>query len=381
MYMTEYKNASDSDNEPFPVEPRYHPVNKVIRKVYDFLASAKLAMALLILILCCCVVGVTVYRGARAGEMIFGALWFNSILVLLVVNVACCFFGRIWYRKLTLITFGMILFHLSFVAILGGIVFNSLFYFRGLIRLTEGETLPTGQLQSYDAAEHGRFFNRARMKGETTLVKMHTGFKVNGADKRVAYEIALGEGKAKNQGILYVTKAFDNNGFSYFRDKEGYTVLTTISDKQGRELYGTYIPLQSYKQKGDSYLYSTGTKDTPENIPFPQSQMKPLIGLQVSYLPSALKEKSGDALFQVWSLKPDGTPVDKPSATGKAAVGATFDVGEYRVAVKEVRYWAGMTVRYEPGKPIILTSLWVGLFGMILTTVGRILKGRAISKR
>ena len=167
--MTEFSRMPEPGTEQFPLEPNYHPVNRIARKVYDALASAKLAMALLVVILACCVVGVTVWREERAGQMIFGTLWFNGILVLLVVNVACCFFGRVWHRKLTLITFGMILFHMSFVTVFAGIIYNSLFFFRGTIRLTEGETLPNGALESYDAVDMGRFFRMALLKGETTL--------------------------------------------------------------------------------------------------------------------------------------------------------------------------------------------------------------------
>jgi len=87
--------ATETEDEAYPVEPRYHPIHKIPRKIYDFLASAKLAMLLLVTILLTCIIGVTVLRGDESGRMIFGAIWFNAILVLLVVNVACCFFGRI----------------------------------------------------------------------------------------------------------------------------------------------------------------------------------------------------------------------------------------------------------------------------------------------
>jgi hypothetical protein len=33
-----------------------------------------------------------------------------------------------------------------------------------------------------------------------------------------------------------------------------------------------------------------------------------------------------------------------------------------------------MNVRYEPGKPIVLTSLWVALGGLIITFIGRMQK-------
>ena len=175
---------TEPENEVFPIEPRYHPIHKIPRKIFDFLASSKLAMVLLILILGCCVAGVTILRQQKAYTLIFDTLWFNGLLVLLMVNVACCFFGRIWGRKVTIISFGMILFHLSFVAMFAGIVYNSLFYFRGSMRLTEGETLLNGERQSYDNIERGRFFKLSWLKGETTLNSLHIAYKVDGVDKR-----------------------------------------------------------------------------------------------------------------------------------------------------------------------------------------------------
>lgn len=363
--------------ETYPVEPRFHPVNRVARRIYDFLASARLAMALLVIILACCVTGVTVWREAEAGRMIFATLWFNGILMLLVVNVACCFFGRIWGRRVTVISFGMILFHLSFVAVFLGIVFNSLFCFRGIIRLTEGETLVNSDAATYDSYEKGSFFTFSKLRGSTTLVKLHTGYKVDGKDKQVAYEVAVGEAADVSHSMVYVTNKLEYHGVSYFREKDGYSPLVSLSDRQGNELYAALLPLQSFKQKNSSFLYTTGSKEKPDLVPFPHPPEKPLMALQLTYRPSKLKERGGDAHFKLYPLDDKGMPlVEKSFAEGEAAVGNVFDVDEYRLSVKEIRYWAAMTVRYEPGKPFILASLWIGLAGMIITTLGRIARGR-----
>ncbi len=354
---------------------------KILRKTYSFLTSKKLAIGLLITILVCCVIGVTIIRGARAWTLIFNTLWFNGILVLLVVNIAFCFFGRIWGRKLTIVSLGMILFHLSFVFMLGGIIYNSMFYFRGLIRLTEGETLPSGDPGSYDYEDHGRFFDFSKLEGETTLIKMHKGYKLDGSDKQVAYEVAVGEGRSKKQGIIYITHKLEHNGFGYFREKEGYALLIMLYDKRGRELYGAYVPLQSFKQKGDQFLYTTGTKDGPGSFPFPQNPLQPMFALQSAYHPSFLKERAGEASFQVWPLAAsDAGHGIKPMAEGRAVIGRMVKAGDYHLSAREVRYWVGMTVRYEPGKPIVLASLWVGLSGMIMTFIGRMRKGRGNGK-
>src|SRR5512138_3011950 len=114
---------------PAPAEPSAGRGQGHVGRAYAFLVSPRLAIALLVGVLACCVVGVTVYRGERAWQLIFSTLWFNGLLVLLAISSAAAFFTRIWRRKLTLVSAGMILFHLSFVGVLAGAVYNSLFHF------------------------------------------------------------------------------------------------------------------------------------------------------------------------------------------------------------------------------------------------------------
>lgn len=377
MPELDIKPGTDTDVEHFPLEPRYHPVNMVVRKIYDFFASSKLAMVLLVSILACCLVGVTFLREQRSGELIFDTFWFNALLVMLVVNVACCFFGRIWGRKITIISFGMILFHLSFVAMFVGIIYNSMFFFRGSMRLTEGETVQNGERQSYDTVARGRFFNLLWLKGETTLNALHLGYQLDGLDKKRAYDITVRDGDAEKQGIIYLTKNLEYNGFRYFPDQEGYSVLTVLYDKKGKELYGAYLPLQSLKQNGKANFYTTGTKSGPGVVPFPHDPEKPLFDLQVAYRPDPIKEKLGYAFFLVRPLGSAAEKMDRNAfEKSKTALGATFDAGDYYLSAKEARYWVSMKVSYEPGQPVVLGSLWVGLLGMIITTVGRMMKGR-----
>ena len=350
------------------------PRSGAFRRIYSVIASAKLAIALLITILGCCAVGVTFLRGPRADVLIFRALWFNSLLVLLAVNVAFCFFGRIWGRKLTFVSFGMILFHVSFILMLGGNIYNSLFYFKGTMRLTEGEILSNMQLENYDSVEGGRFFNIAKLKGETTLIKMHKNYKVDDREKGVGYENSVGDGLAKQQGVAYVLENIDYNGFRYMKEKEGYSPLIILSDKKGQELYGCYVPLQSLKQKNGAYLYSTGTKEGPGDFPFPQPPMKPLFGLQFAYRPDLNEDRPGMVFFQVWPLSAYIRPgqEEKPFAVGKAAVGKKFRAGDYYIEAREVRYWASMKVLYDPGQWIILSGFWAGFTGLMLTWSGRL---------
>jgi len=350
------------------------------RRAFLVISSPRLAIALLIAVLACCVVGVTVFTPEPAWRLIFNTLWFNGLLSLLAMSSGLTFFGRIWGRRLTLISVGMILFHVSFMAMLGGVVFNSLFHFKGVLRLTEGETLPNGDPASYDTIELGRFFDFARLRGETTLVRMHRGYLVDGQEKRVAYEITVGEGAAKATATIYMTQNLDHGGVRYLVAKEGYSVGVVLHDRLGQEQYGAMVPLQSLKHGEGSYLYTTGNSKEPGSFPFPPPPDRAAILLQVGYVPDQAQDRAGQVEFFTWP--PEGAAgQEKPAASGKVAVGGTFDAGAYRLEAREVRYWVGMTVRHDPGLMVILTSLWAGLAGMTMTFAGRIWQDAKREKR
>ena len=346
----------------------------LFRKLYDVLRSTKLALALLLVILCACVIGVTAFPAGKSKALIFSSLWFNGLLVLLVLNVGFCFFGRIWRRKVTLISIGMILFHLSFVALFLGIVYDSLFYFTGAIRLTEGETLDMAEPRSYDRAAWGRFFDHdAKLKGQITLHRLYPRYEVKGENKGVANEITVGAPPDIKRGMTYVTGHVTHRGMKYYRKKDGFSPLIILRDKDGNELFGAYSPIQSLKQADGTYLYTTGTAQGPGTIPFPQIPGEhPLIDLQFTYYPDKEKDRTGEVLFQVQQFNP-GSHADMPGERykEKAAFGEKVKAGDYFLSLNEVRYWASLDVHYNPGLPVILTSFWIGLGGMVLTTGAR----------
>jgi hypothetical protein len=365
-----------------PAPPR--PSRGVARRLFEVISSPRLAIGLLVGVLACCVVGVTALSAERAWTLIFTTLWFNGLLVLLALSSGLTFLARTWGRKLTLIQVGMILFHVSFMSLLGGVVFNSLFHFKGVLRLTEGETLPNGEPASYDTLEGGRFFDFSRLRGETTLVKMHRDYQVDGKNKRVAYEIAVGEGSARTTAIIYVTQNLDHAGVRYLVSKEGYSIGVVLHDAQGRELYAAMVPLQSLPRGEKAFLYTTGSATEPGAFPFPPPPDTAALLLQVSYVPDQQQDRAGTVELATWKAagpgpgsaagagheKVEGS--DEPSATGKVAVGGTLEAGQHLIEAREVRYWVGMTVRHDPGLMVILSSLWAGLGGMTMTFIGRI---------
>jgi len=105
------------------------------------------------------------------------------------------------------------------------------------------------------------------------------------------------------------------------------------------------LPLQSLKQKDESYLITSGTKEGQRSFPFPMSPDKPEMAVLLTYRPDPKNLRTGDAVFQIWpNTETEPKAEEKPSAVGKAKVGAKFDAGKYDISVKEVRFWVGMRV-------------------------------------
>ena len=347
----------------------------LFKKLVALLRSTRLALVLLIVILVSCLVGVVVVPLDAGKEFVFSSLWFNGLLTLLVVNTAFCFFRVSRFRTITVVSAGLIIFHASFVLLAVGIVYNNLFFFKGAIRLTEGETLRIGESQSYDWATWGRFFDHGKLMGRITLHKLYPRYLVNGKNKGVANALSIDDGARRIQGVAYTTHHVAYKGFRYFRARDGFSPLIILGDRDGNELYGAYVPLQSIPQenKENKYLYTTGTASEAGSIPFPPYPTAALFNVQIVYHLPIKVDGVKRVSFRVWQRNP-GAPdaTGKELLQGEAALGEKIAVGDYVLSMKAVRYWASLDVHYSPGLPLILSSFWVGLGGIALTTITRI---------
>lgn len=346
----------------------------MLQKIFEVLRSKLLALALMLLILVVITVATVFLPDQIAHQLVFSSLWFNGLLVLLVLNTACCFFSRIHRRGWTLVSTGMIIFHLSFVSMFAGIIIDSLFHFKGSLRLTEGESISMASPTGYDRVIVGRFFKQSWLRGDVNFLKMHTDYMVGNEKKGPACEISVVEGTRLASTVIYPTHHLEFNGFKFFRDKEGYAPLFMLSARNGKELYGGYVSLQSFKQKDGTYIYTTGTKQYgPGSADFPQIQSVPqLFKIQFTYHPPKSEKGVAEASFRVWEhdkWKNDG---QGPLVfEGVAPLGEKVIFGDYGLSMKEVRYWASLDVLYNPGQLTVFISYWTALAGLSLSLLGR----------
>ncbi len=95
-------------------------------KLINLLSSTKVALVLLVLISLSCVVGVSMPPGVGK-EAVYSSLWFNLVLVTLIVNIVFCIIKRTSILRLS--QAGTTIFHLGLVALFVGVVYDQLFFF------------------------------------------------------------------------------------------------------------------------------------------------------------------------------------------------------------------------------------------------------------
>lgn len=331
----------------------------------------------MIMIMAVILVATTILPGQVGQRLVFRSVWFNALLVLLILNTAFCFFSRIHLRGWTLVSAGLIIFHLSFVAIFVGVIIDSLFYYRGVLRFTEGESISFSDPNAYDEEYWGRYFDHGWMRGDVAYRRHLADYKVGNKNKGTAFEISVMDGERQAAGVIYPARHLSFNGFRFYQDTAGFSPLFILYDKQGKELYGAYTSLQNYKQKDGSYIFTTGVKNGEQaSAEFPQiPNMPPLFKIQFTYHPPTRPDGQKKASYKVWEYdKNMKNGEGKFLYAGSAQLGEKVAFGDYALAMKDVRHWASINVLYNPGLPLILASLWAGLGGLVMTAVARLRK-------
>ena len=110
----------------------------LLRKMYHFFSSVKLAIPVMISLLICSVIGTIIesrYNAEYAGLVIYKSWWFLLILLLLGVNITLATVTRLPWKKRHL---GFLVTHLGMITLLVGSVLTMKFGLDGTMQIVEG---------------------------------------------------------------------------------------------------------------------------------------------------------------------------------------------------------------------------------------------------
>ncbi len=257
--------------------------------------------------------------------------------------------GRLRAVKNRLSPLATVLFHASFLVVLGGSVLANLTRFEGTVDLGEGETF-SGERSQYSKPPRAARYAReplARFQVE------HIEPEIVG-DMPVRVQVKLRDGSFRSRTIDVNAPYEAEDGTSFVFKDLGLAPLFVVVDGEGNEVGGAFMRLELMNGRTDRFqlmgqqfearLFPDWILEGGEDATRSQEMHNPALRL-------TLFTKTGNRFSR--TLKP----------------GDAMELGPYRLFFPKWRYWVRLYVRSERGMGIVFAG-----FGLAaLALIGRLL--------
>lgn len=293
---------------------------------------------------------------------VFHSPLFLAVILLTALNTLTCTILQLFKRKngggAIIKTTGFALLHLSLLVLFAGGFASTAFSLDGYIVLTEGQ-------QFSERPNHYVRLSKGPLRTAT-----HRGFTMKlercsaeySPDWRLLQIHAQLRPGLKNQGDTGLLTAGINHpaeysGFSFTLDQTGFSPLIRFS-KDNRVIFESYIALKTL-QEGHFREY----RDTIRT-PLPGKTIITLFPDHALAADGVLKktgEEPGDPVLLVEMADNNGNV----NWHRHVKLGESIELGSYRLEFAGLRRWASFRVMEDPGYPIILIGLWLGIAGLV----------------
>lgn len=289
--------------------------------------------------------------------------------------------------------FGNIVFHLSFVFMLAGLGWNSLWGYRGDVIVVEGAAF-SNNLTQYDDFRAGAAFRPTDLAPFTVWVdqfrvRFETGEVQRGAAREFTAQVrvATDASSEPEPRTVEVNHPLDVAGAQIHLVGHGYAPVVTVTDPRGEVAFSG--PVVFLPQDGN--FTSLGVVKAPDARPR-------YLGFEGFFLPTAIVDAGGprsvfpDALapemfLNVWtgepraetgrpesvySLSKDGLEqmrgADGRIITFRIAPGQVVDLPDgSTLSFDDWRRWTKLQVSDEPGLWLVITAVGVAVAGVMLS--------------
>lgn len=299
---------------------------------------------------------------------VFHSIPFLVIIFLLAVNTLTCtvlhvvkeggfaaFKGQGMVKRV-----GFVVLHLSLLILLTGGFLSTAVRMAGYIVLTEGQGL---------REEHRSYVRLA--KGPLRR-EQHRGFiirlnKVQVEYERKYYPVAitsnidiLDNRKKMAEAAIKVNHPFTYRGITYTQDQTGFSPRLIIREKAGgRLLLDSFIALKTFR-KGKEREYR-------DFLPLPFFKHRVIVTLYPSFSRiDGRVQKNGEQpanpLLLIEMEEKPGQVLYK----GDVPLKGSTTVGDYSFTFAGLRRWSAFKVVQDPGYPIVLMGLWLGIGAILL---------------
>ncbi len=250
---------------------------------------------------------------------------------------------------------GSIVFHLALLIILTGIVLNGLFRFDGAFGVTEGQTV-LDEPGAYLRVEKGILNRGPAGSFALTLERIDRDHPVGDATTEAAFvdvrEIGDQEGVS---GLVRINHPFIWEGVEFhYGARTGVSPEILVLDTAGETAFRSFVRLRVGE--------SEGLKVHEGSVKLPLDGMEVLLRIMDRDMIDApatdhvAVTRSGAVLFE-----------------GDLARGDTVGVADYHITMPRVRAWCDVHVVRNPWLAMVFTGFWVGLAGLLISILPRVL--------
>ncbi|UCG49366.1 MAG: cytochrome c biogenesis protein ResB [Phycisphaerales bacterium] len=277
---------------------------------------------------------------------------------------------------------GFLLLHLSLVLLLAGGFWSAATKLSGFVVLTEGQQF-TETHAGYLWIAEGPFRPKRHKGFVASLREVRTDYeqKTYQVDVSSSLDILAG-GKKVAEGTIRFNVPFVHQGLSFTQHDVGFSPRLRICDRRtGKLMLDSFVALKTFHGADES--------EYRDFLPLPFLENRVIITLYPDFSDDNGKlRKTGDEPENPLLLvETEGQPGHVLSRE-RLPKGGSIDVGRYTLSFTDLRRWASFRIVADPGYPVVLASLWLGVAALLLRYVpdlwrwfdprGRIVEGAVI---
>lgn len=274
-------------------------------------------------------------------------------------------------------SWGLPLFHVSLLIILMWAVISLGFSSKGVVEITEGQTIQENH-QAYRYLEEGRFFQEAHGNFSITLEKMEVKYKADGPPEDANATLLFKTAQDSQEQVLNKSQEGRFKGFNLYLSKLGYAPLLIIKDTSGKWITGNFYNVAPSKdESGELYREEINFPETGmvvklrfypnltgKDNPQQQNAYTPLNpGIDIEVLVPA-KEKLND---QEKATSGDSTQGNyQVDYQGTVRLGETVKLSNYQLEFPELRRYGEFIIARNFGVTVIFAGFWLAVISLLI---------------
>jgi cytochrome c biogenesis protein ResB len=269
-------------------------------------------------------------------------------------------FRTVWRIEKTLLKVrhvGSIVFHLALLVVIAGVLLNNLFRFTGVFGMTEGQVV-RDVASDYMRQTTGLLRQERPGKFHLRLDKVDRFREVgNAVTEEVLVHLMPTDGSPPVAAGVRTNRPLQWNGLEFhLGGVTGYSPELVILADDGRLLLQGFVRLKATRKEASF-----------EHEDFVRLEDEDLV-VRIGVRPDPQNPQVAGRRLTV--TRRDTTLFD-----GELAASDTLTAGGLRITVPRMRSWCYLNVRGNPLLWLVFTGFWLGLTGMAISVLARVIHG------